>query len=390
MKKLLITLLKVGLSAAIIGYLVWNSTRSEKNVNVFANLRDQPKNWMMLAAAWACCTGAVLLTFVRWWYLVRALDIPCRFRDAIRISFWGYLFNLAPLGIVAGDAVKAVMLDHEHRGYRARALASVLVDRILGLWVLFLVATAAILLTGFWRIADPLIWWTCKLTFLLTIVGTIALGVLLGPDPTDGRLIQTLGRIPHVGHPLASLIDAVRMYRRKPLVLTLSSVATIGVHSLFAIGCWLIACGLPGNHLSLPDHFVVMPLGSAMGVVPLAMGPMEAVVDVLYAHVPVIGPPIAAGQGLVVVLAYRLITRLDRRIGRLLLLRQPPRDGGSDARGRRRSDSVTPIVTAQLVPSHGTASEKCRLLLQGEVTACRKRPPLSYQPPLVKRHHPSR
>ena len=26
---------------------------------------------------------------------------------------------------------------------------------------------------------------------------------------------------------------------------------TVGVHSLFAVGCYLIACGLPGNHLSL-------------------------------------------------------------------------------------------------------------------------------------------
>ena len=57
MKKLFVTLLKVGLSAAIIAYLVWNSTQGEKNVNVFANLRDQPKDWWMLVAAWACCTA---------------------------------------------------------------------------------------------------------------------------------------------------------------------------------------------------------------------------------------------------------------------------------------------------------------------------------------------
>jgi glycosyltransferase 2 family protein len=315
LKKLLITLLKIGVSVAIVGYLVWRSTQSPQNANAFANLRDEPKNWAILAAAWACCTAAVLVTFVRWWYLARAVEIPLRFRDSIRISFWGYLFNLAPLGIVAGDLVKAVMLDHEHRGYRARALASVLVDRVLGLYVLFIVATGAILISGFWRINDPLIWWTCKLTFLLTAVGTVAMAVLLGPDPSNGRFGQAVGRIPYVGPPIQSLVDAVRMYRRKPVVLVASCLATVAVHSFFAIGCWLIACGLPGNHLSLPEHFVVMPLGSAMGVVPLAMGPMEVVVDILYAHVPVAGPPIAAGQGLVVVLAYRLITVLIAALG---------------------------------------------------------------------------
>ncbi len=63
-------LLKVALSAAIIGYLAYDATRRG---NVFANLRNQPKHWDLLAAAWACCTVGVALTFVRWWYLVRAL-----------------------------------------------------------------------------------------------------------------------------------------------------------------------------------------------------------------------------------------------------------------------------------------------------------------------------
>ncbi len=323
LRRLLITLLKTALSVAILGYLVWNSTRGTKNVNVFANLCNQPKNWTILAAAWACCTAAVLVTFVRWWYLVRALDVPCRFGDAMRIGFWGYLFNLAPLGIVAGDLVKAVMLDHEHPGHRAKALASVLVDRILGLYVLFVVATAAILLTGFWRFDDPLTLWgfkltfpVCKLTFFLTAASTVGLGVLLGPDFSDGGSIRLLGRIPRVGRPLESLIVAVRMYRRKPLVLTLSSLATVGVHSLFAVGCWLIACGLPGGHLSLGQHFVVMPLASAMGVVPLAMGPLEFVLDLLYARVSAVeGLAIIKGQGFVVALAYRLITVLTAALG---------------------------------------------------------------------------
>ena len=313
MRKLFITLLKVGLSAAIIGYLVWNSTQGEKNVNVFANLRDQPKDWWMLAAAWACCTAAVLLTFVRWWYLVRALDIPCRFADAIRISFWGYLLNLAPLGIVGGDLVKTVMLGHEHPQHRAKALASVLVDRVIGLYILFVVASVAILATGFWRIPESNIHWICKLTFVLTIGGAVGLAVVLGPDATEGRVIRAIGRIPRVGRPLESLINAVRMYSSKPLVLALSAVMTIGVHSLFACGCYLIARGLPGNYLSLGQHLVVMPLSAATGVLPLPLGPFEYVLDFLYTHVP--DAAIDKGQGLVVALTYRLITLLIAALG---------------------------------------------------------------------------
>jgi len=315
LKKLLITLLKIAISAAIIGYLVYDATQSKEHGNVFANLLDQPKHWSMLVAAWACCTSAVLMTFVRWWYLARALGVPCRFADGIRIGFWGYLFNLAPLGIVGGDLVKAVMLGHEHPQYRTKALASVLVDRVIGLYLLFIVASAAMLLTGFWRIDVPDIWWICKLTFILTAVSTVGLAVVMGPDLSEGRVIRAIGRIPRVGQSIESLILAVRMYSSRPRVLAVSSLISIGVHSLFACGCYLIACGLPGNHLSLAEHFVVMPLSAATGILPLPLGPFEFVLEFLYTHVPVAGPPIATGQGLVVALVYRLITVLIAALG---------------------------------------------------------------------------
>ena len=152
----------------------------------------------------------------------------------IRISFWGYLFNLAPLGIVGGDLVKAVMLDHEHRGYRAKAVASVFADRVIGLYVLFLVATAAILLTGYyWQVAAVPRPATISAGHVRHNADQhVGVGVGHGARRGDGRrLISAIGRIPRVGRPLQSLIDAVRMYRTKPGVLALSSVMTVGVHS---------------------------------------------------------------------------------------------------------------------------------------------------------------
>jgi uncharacterized protein (TIRG00374 family) len=312
LKKLLMMLLKVALSATIIGYLAYAATRRG---DVFTNLRDQPKHWELLAAAWGCCTVAVGLTFVRWWYLVRALDVSWRLADAIRISFWGFLFNLLPLGIVGGDLVKAVMFGHEHPQHRAKGVASVLFDRVVGLYLLFVVASSAILITGFWRIDNGELQVLCQATFWLTIIGTAGLAVMLGPDLFVSRAIQACGRIPRVGRPLQSLLNAVRMYRRKPAALFFTSLMSVGVHCTFAVGLYLIACGLPGNHLSLADHFVVIPLSNVAGVLPLPAGPFEAVLDHLYSVVPTGGPAITPGQGLVVALAYRIVTLLIAAFG---------------------------------------------------------------------------
>lgn len=315
LKTALFTLLKVAVSAAIIAYLVYDATQTEGEENVFANLLAQPKQWGMLFLAWVCCTVAVLLTFVRWWHLVRALDIPCGLSEALGISFWGYLFNLAPLGIVGGDVFKAVMLAHRQPRHRARAVASVLADRVIGLYLLFVVASVGILFSGLWRVADADVRWICKLTFLLTIAGAVVLAIMLAFRLDEEPLQRLCKKIPRLGQPLESLIRAIWLYRGRPVVLMLSSVMSVGVHALFACGCYFIACGLPGNHLSLVQHFVVMPLSSAAGVLPLPMGPFEFVLEYLYTHVPVPGPPIAVGQGLVVALAYRLVTVLIAGLG---------------------------------------------------------------------------
>ncbi|HLA83568.1 MAG TPA: lysylphosphatidylglycerol synthase transmembrane domain-containing protein [Thermoguttaceae bacterium] len=312
MRRFSILLLKIAVSLAIIGFLVWQA----RHDNTFANLRDQPKQWGMLVAAWFFCAAAVLTTIVRWHFLVRAVEIPARLTESLRIGFLGYMFNLAPTGIVAGDAVKAIMLARAHENSRARSIASVVVDRLIGLYVLFIVATAAIWLTGFWRIEDPMITQIRSATYWVTAIGAAGIVALMIPAVTDGKLVRAMEQWPRVGRVIASLVDAMRMYRRRPGVLLAAAVMSVAVHSLFAAGIYCIARGLPASNMhSLGNHFVMSPLSSSTGVLPLPFGPFELVLDLLYAHVPIDGIPLPKGQGLVVALCYRIITVLIAAIG---------------------------------------------------------------------------
>jgi hypothetical protein len=98
----------------------------------------------------------------------------CRSRLSVYSTVYEEISHYAAEGLpVGGDLVKTVMLGHEHPQHRAKALASVLVDRVVGLYILFVVASVAILLTGFWRIPESNIHWIRKLTFALTIGGAV-------------------------------------------------------------------------------------------------------------------------------------------------------------------------------------------------------------------------
>jgi hypothetical protein len=261
------------------------------------------------------CLSAVVLTLIRWCYLVRALGLPLTMRDALRIGFLGYLFNLAPMGIVGGDVVKAVMLGRHQQGRHAAALASVFVDRVLGLYVLFVFASVAILCTDFWK-AGHRLQWVCHAALVVTGVATVAVIAVLRLDLTRGKSTRWIGRIPYVGPPLSRVVAALQMYRRRLPVLAAAAAMSVGVHGLFTVGVFMIASGLYEKVHSLGRHFVLSPLSAATQVIPIPAGHVEASLEWLYAQVPLPnGQMMVADEGLMVALGYRIITVLIAAIG---------------------------------------------------------------------------
>ncbi|MFZ5832103.1 MAG: lysylphosphatidylglycerol synthase transmembrane domain-containing protein [Planctomycetota bacterium] len=314
MKRHLITLLKVVVSVGILAFLGYRASQD----NAFGDLRDRffdpGFNWWLLGAAWLACGIAVEFTIVRWWVLVRALRMPIGLAEAHRVGFLGYLFNLAPMGVVGGDVLKAVLLARHLSGRRTQALATVIVDRVIGLYMLFVVASAAVWFTGLLQHPNENVRYVAQGTLWTLLIFTTVLVVPFIPGVTDGPLARQLQRLPYIGAPLGHFIDAVHMYRRNLGVLALTVVMSVFVHTFFAIGIYLITLGIYGGdvaQLSLAGEFVVSPLSAATGVIPVSVGPMEAVLDLLY--VGVFG--MAKGQGFVVALGYRIVTLLIAMVG---------------------------------------------------------------------------
>jgi len=311
-KKLVLALLKIGISVGILAYLFQKAIQND----VFAQLRDQPKDWGLLLGAGVACFLAVVLTLIRWYYLVRALDLPFTLHEALRLGFLGYLFNLAPMGIVGGDLLKAVMLARQHPKRRPEAVASVFVDRIVGLHMLLVVATAAILATGMFQLPQPKIRLVCLAAVGATALGTVGIVTMLLPDFTGGRLPRLVERIPYAGATIVRLAAAVGLYRHRLPVLAASAAMSIGVHSLFTVGIYLITRGLYARYQPLAAQFVISPLTAATGVLPVSFGPFELGLDLLFVGIPLPdGARMLPGQGLVVALGYRIINVLTAAVG---------------------------------------------------------------------------
>ncbi len=314
MKKTIITLLKVTIPIVILAYLI--SDVHTKDPGKFSQLLDRDKNWLLLTVSAALCLAAVSVTFLRWYMLVRSLGMPFRLRDAFRLGFLGYFLNFVAPGSVGGDVFKAFFIARGMKGRRAEAVATVVVDRMFGLYGLLVVTSAALWL-GRLPGTGPEFQAVMRATYICTAIGGIVIMLLMIPGFTSGRISQSLANLPKIGPTIGQLLAAVRLYRQRPAVLVVAGLMSLGVHTIFACALYLAAGSLLTFDVapSLGEHFVIVPLAMVAGVLPTpgGLGVFEAAMEALYRIIPAAGGN--GGDGFIVALAYRLMTFAIAGIG---------------------------------------------------------------------------
>jgi uncharacterized membrane protein YbhN (UPF0104 family) len=321
LKKIVINLAKIVASILILGALAYKGwTSLTQDPAAYDQLVGEQKHWGLIAGALLVAVTAVLLTFVRWRMLVRALGMEFSLREAMRLGFVGYLFNFT-LSIVGGDAVKAVAIAHGQPKRKAAAAATVVVDRIIGLYALFVVGAIASLFVDFTQLnaADPALVAgakrVCEVTQILTVVGAVGFALVLLPGLTTLKMWDALARVPRVGSTLMSVLDSIRMYRRQPGMLAVALLMSLGVHSLYAVAIYLLSRGFPGEDPTLASNFIVAPISMVASAAPLpgGLGAFEVAFAFMYQA---LSPPgVHAVQGVVIALAFRAITLVIACIG---------------------------------------------------------------------------
>jgi uncharacterized protein (TIRG00374 family) len=315
-RQILSTTAKLGASAAMLGYLGWSAANDPE----FGKLIAGPKQWSVLVWALPLCLAAVTLTILRWHMLVRTLGMEFRVRDALRAGFLAYMVNLLPLGLVGGDSLKAVMLIHRQPKRKTEAIATVVVDRVLGLFALLVLAAVASLFLPAEQInkLEPAnkatIQTICTVVQIAAIVVTAGFVMMLIPAVTHSRLWDRLEHAPVVGGVLHKLVGAMRTYQRRLDVLLLAVVASLGVHLLYvsAVVVMTMSIGIAPEHQPpTSSTFVIVPVSMIAGALPI--GVYEVCITLMFRAVAPPGAP--ENMGLLIALGYRLIQICIASIG---------------------------------------------------------------------------
>jgi uncharacterized membrane protein YbhN (UPF0104 family) len=254
--------------------LAWTSVRIAITVAIFAYLlRDL--DWRAAAAALSRFPATALLAFLlliaadrllmlaRWIILMR-MTTRVRSGELARIFFVSsFVGSFLPAG-VGGDAARAISVARQTREADA-AVASVIIDRLLGLLAVAIAGCLGVLLISY---PVPRLLQQVTLVSSLIMIGVSAAGLFA--DLVTTRLPAVL-RQSWAGLALVRVGDALAAYRSRTDILWSVAALSLLVQVVRVLLAWVIGRGL-GIALPFAYYWVFMPLNILVTLLPLSVG----------------------------------------------------------------------------------------------------------------------
>jgi uncharacterized protein (TIRG00374 family) len=272
-------------------------------------------NWLPFLGALLLFLAGSLVRAYRWGVLVWSQGLVASWRRLVGLYFVGAFFSMfLPTG-VGGDAVKMYELAGDSHK-TAASISSVLVDRFLGLFVLF--AMALIALMGAYESVSPEVRVLIAVVFVACLIG---IALLL-----QRTWIESLGRRLRLDHILGrikilrELYESIHMYSAQALLQ--ATGASVVWNLILVLGYFLLGLSV-GIDLSLWYYFLFVPIISVLLMVPSlgGLGIREGATVLLFTRVGV-----NEAQALALALAYDFTLLIIGLIGGTIYLVQGMRE----------------------------------------------------------------
>jgi glycosyltransferase 2 family protein len=242
-----------------VGVLALLATRIDLGASAGAILRLDVGTIALVLALLAMDRGVMIW---RWFSLLRAVGT----RITIRSAAWIYLVSsfAGSYTAVAGDAARALTLSRRDTA-GSTAVASVAVDRLLGLLSILFVGVIGAIVGGRRRGEHD-----AALVAMTVLVAGGAV-VLLTADRWVRAALPGSWSVTTAGGRLVRLADALARYRGHGTTLTAVSVLSVAVQILRILQAYLLGRGI-GIDVELSYYLLFMPVGLIALMLPISIG----------------------------------------------------------------------------------------------------------------------
>lgn len=227
----------------------------------------------------------IFIGVVRWRMVLRVQGLNLSFGRAAEISLVAHFFNSFLLGSTGGDLMKAYYAARETHHKKPEAVATVFVDRLLGLWAMLLFCGLMMipntkLLFGSGRV--PALASLLILGMLVACTGLVMLAFWGGVSKQWSGARDWLRRLPK-GETLERSLDSCRRFGKEPFFVTRALALSMVLNVVCVLQWQVVGKGL-GLAIPTVVLFALVPMViciSALPITPNGLGVRENLIVML-------------------------------------------------------------------------------------------------------------
>lgn len=266
-KSYTITLLKFGVAALIIYYMIATGKLDLHQISQILH-----KKVMILKVVLTLLVIIVLGT-TRWYYLLVWQGISTTFKSVLRINCIGMFFNSFMPGALGGDLIKAFYIAKDNKDRKIGAVMTILIDRIIGFQAMMIVAFVALLFNHKIMSSNPQLQTIASAIAFYVVCSFVAAACVFSIRVKN--LFVSMGvktlvyRLPKREF-LLKIYDAFHVYAGQKTRLLKAVAITILIDILNIYMFYIIGRGMGEDLVSLTSYLTAIPVGLLMLSLPIA------------------------------------------------------------------------------------------------------------------------
>lgn len=267
-KKIASGLVRLGIGLGIILFILSKINLGE----MLAVIRQSLGQWPWLVGAAAIYAVCLWLGMGRWKIILEAQGLRMAWSRVFCVFSISQFFNSFMFGSTGGDLSRAYYAAKETHHKKTEAVATVFIDRMIGLVALNTIAGTMLIL----RYQFFLQHWSLHLPALL-MVGMIAATICALLIIFNIRFFLGWKMFRFIEHNqrlrpiIRRMIISIYLYRRRTKTLLKTAAISFAIHALIVLQCYLLGRSL-GISIGLLDYLTVIPIIISLAALPITPG----------------------------------------------------------------------------------------------------------------------
>lgn len=263
-KTFISTLLKLCIAVGLVFWLI-------KSGKLDLSLLSKLLTFDIVAGIMVLALLPVVINNYRWQTLMNYQNFGYTYKETLPLTFIGLFFNFAMPGGVGGDVVKGYYLIQDQKDRKLLAATSIILDRLIGFFVMTFLAAVALLFDISEILQRPAL-----VTLSFIILGLFFgfcffFAVCFSRRISKNKLLQVVfERVPG-GGTLKKLYDAVHGYRNNISTFYFACLLSVfGQVSMIFFFIW-VGHKMGGSNISWQTYALVVPVGLIATSMPISI-----------------------------------------------------------------------------------------------------------------------